>query len=131
MNMIRRAALLFTLFSVLVLVTNTAVAVGQARDVSDFPRGTYTAGEFTIFFGDKGKFRVSLGGEVQVEGEYTIEKDRLTLTDKSGPLACGDGTEKGTYRWKPEAEMLTLIKVDDQCPGRSAALPAQPWKRKK
>ena len=129
--MIKQARLLFSLFWVLAIVINTAAGVPPTRDASDFPQGTYTAGEFAIWFGDKGQFRVSKGEEVQVEGEYTVEKDQLTLMDKSGPLACtGEGMAKGTYRWKYEAEMLTFTIVDDKCSGRSAALP-QPWKRKK
>ncbi len=129
--MIRRARLLSILFSVLVFVTNTAVGVALPRDASDFPQGTYTAGEFAIFFGDKGQFRVSKGEETLVEGEYTIAKDQVTLMDKRGPLSCVEGAAKGTYRWKYEAETLTFTKVDDPCPGRSDALASQPWKRKK
>jgi hypothetical protein len=130
--MIKQATLLFGLFLVLAFVTaNTAVGVAPAHDAWDFPQGTYTAGAFTIVFGDKGQFRVSHGEDAQVEGEYIIEKDQITLIDKAGPMACGEGTEKGTYRWKYEADTLTFIKVDDQCSGRSGALPAHPWKRKK
>lgn len=130
--MIKQARLLFSLFCLLAVGINTAAGVPSTREASDFPQGTYTAGEFAILFGDKGQFRVSKGEEVQVEGEYTVEKDQLTLMDKSGPLACtGEGMAKGTYRWKFEAEMLTFTIVDDKCAGRSAALPSQPWKRNK
>ena len=128
--MIRRARLLFTLFSILIFVTNTASGFAPAHDTSEFPQGTYTAGEFTIVFGDKGQFRVSQGEQMQVEGEYTVEKDQVTLMDKRGPMACGEGADKGTYRWKYEAETLTFTKVDDPCEGRSQALPSQGWKRK-
>ena len=129
--MMKRARLLFGLFLVLAFITNIAVGVAPARAAWDFPQGTYTAGEFAIVFGDKGQFRVSKGEETQVEGEYTIAKDQLTLVDKGGPMACGEGAEKGTYRWKHEADTLTFVKVDDPCEGRSQALPSQPWKRKK
>ena len=129
--MIKRSRLLFTLLWVMLVVTITGVGIAAARAAWDFPQGSYTAGEFTIFFGDKGQFRVSQGETTQVEGEYTIEKDQLTLIDKRGPMACGEGTEKGTYRWKYEAQTLTFTKVDDACSGRSEALPAHPWKRKK
>ena len=130
--MIKQARLFFSLFWVLAVVTSTAGGIAPARDESNFPKGTYTAGEFTIFFGDKGEFRVTQGEEMQVEGDYTVDKDLLTLIDKRGPLACtGAGMDKGTYRWKYEAEVLTFTKVNDECSGRSAALPAEPWKRKK
>ena len=122
--MMKQAKVLFTIFSVLAVVTNVYAA--------DFPQGTYTSGEYTIVFADKGQFRVSTGEELVVEGEYTIKGEQLTLTDKRGRLACmGEGMATATYAWKYEREMLTLSKVDDQCDGRSAGLTAGPWKRKK
>ena len=129
--MIIKVRPLFSLFWVLAIVINTA-GVALARGASDFPQGTYTAGEFTILFGDKGQFRVSKGEEVQVEGAYIIEKEQVTLIDKSGPLACmGEKAAKGTYQWKYEAETLTFTIVNDNCSGRSTAVASQPWKRKK
>ncbi len=121
--MIKPAKVLFTIFCMLSFATNLYAA--------DFPQGTYMSGEYTIVFADKGQFRVSTGEELVVEGEYTVKGDQLTLTDKRGRLAClGEGIETATYSWKHEGEMLTLSKVEDKCPGRSAGLTAGPWKRK-
>lgn len=121
--MIKQPKVLFAIFWVLTVVTNYA---------ADFPQGTYTSGEYTIVFADKGQFRVSTGEELVVEGEYTVKEGQLTLTDKRGRLACtGEGMETATYAWKYEGELLTLTKVEDKCPGRSAGLTAGPWKRKK
>jgi hypothetical protein len=122
--MIKQAKVLFPIFWVLAGVTNLYAA--------DFPKGTYASSEYTIVFADKGQFRVSTGDELVVEGEYTVKGEQLILTDKTGRLACtGEGIETGTYTWKYEGEMLTLSKVKDECPGRSAGLTAGPWKRKK
>lgn len=122
--MIKQAKVLSTIFWVLAVVTNLIAA--------DFPQGTYTSGEYTIVFADKGQFRVSTGEENVVEGEYTVKGEQLILTDKRGRLACtGDGMATGTYQWKYEGEMLTLTKAEDKCSGRSSGLTAGPWKRKK
>jgi hypothetical protein len=124
MIMIKQAKVLFTIFWVLAVVTNLYAA--------DFPQGTYTSGEYTIVFSDKGQFRVSTGEELVVEGEYTVKGEQLILTDKRGRLACtGEGMETATYAWKFEGETLTLSKVEDKCPGRSSGLTGGPWKRKK
>ena len=122
--MFKQAKVLLTTFWVLAVVTNLYAA--------DFPQGTYASGEYTITFADKGQFRVSTGDELVVEGEYTVKGEQLILTDKRGRLACtGEGMATATYGWKYEGEMLTLTKVEDSCPGRSAGLTAGPWKRKK
>lgn len=122
--MIKQAKVLFTIFWVLAVVTNLYAA--------NFPQGTYTSGEYTIVFADKGQFRVSSGEELVVEGEYVVKGEQLILTDKRGRLACaGEGMATATYGWKYEGEMLTLSKVEDNCSGRSAGLTAGPWKRKK
>ena len=122
--MIKQAKVLITIFWVLAVVTNIYAA--------DFPQGTYTSGEYTIVFADKGQFRVSTGEELVVEGEYTVKGEHLMLTDKRGRFACtGEGTDTATYAWKFERETLTLSKVEDKCPGRSSGLTAGPWKRKK
>ena len=122
--MINQAKLLFIIFWVFAVATNLYAP--------DFPQGTYTSGEYTIVFADKGQFRVNTAEELVVEGEYMVKGEQLILTDKRGSLACtGEGMETGTYGWKYEGEMLTLSKVEDKCPGRSAGLTAGPWKRKK
>ena len=131
--MINRANLLSSPFRALILVTCAAVGASIAfAAAADFPLGSYAVEGYAIVFADEGKFRVSKGDEVLVEGEYTVKGDRLQLTDKRGVIACtGDGQETGTYGWKYEGDVLTLSNVEDKCEGRSAAMTARPWKRKK
>ena len=130
--MTKRAKLFFTFFCVVAVVTNLSAGSASTFSAADFPQGTYESAEYKIVFADKGQFRVSEGEELVVEGEYTVKGDQLTLTDKRGRLACtGEGVETGTYAWKYEGDVLTLRKLEDKCPGRSAGLTAGPWKRKK
>ncbi len=130
--MINRTNLLSRPFRALTLVICAVVGASIAFAATDFPLGSYTVEGYAIIFADEGKFRVSKGDEVLVEGEYTVKGDRLQLTDKRGVIACtGDGQETGTYGWKYEGDVLTLSKVEDKCEGRSAAMTARPWKRKK
>jgi hypothetical protein len=114
-----------------VAVCVATAASSRPAAAADFPVGAYTIGEFTITFADAGQYRVSKGEEVVVEGEYKVNGDQLLLTDKGGSMACSAaGQQTGTYRWKYEGDALTLTKVEDACPGRSAAITAAPWKRK-
>lgn len=130
--MIERANLFLSPFWALTLMTCAAVGASLAFAAADFPLGAYAIEEYAIVFADKGQFRVSKGENVMVEGEYTVKGDQLQLTDKRGPIACtGADKETGTYGWKYEGEVLTLSKVEDKCEGRSAAMTAKPWKRKK
>jgi hypothetical protein len=124
MIMVKQATLIIAVFWLFTVATNLFAA--------DFPIGTYASGEYTIVFADKGQYRVLTGEELVVEGEYTVKGEQITLTDKSGRLACkGEGMATATYGWKVEGETLTLSKVEDKCTGRSAGLTAGPWKRKK
>lgn len=119
-------------FRPLTLAACVAVATSLAFAAADFPLGTYVTGEYSIVFGEKGRFRVSRGAEVMVEGGYKVTGNEIRLTDEGGPMACkeaGQGT--GTYGWKYEGEALTLSEVEDTCGGRSAAMTAGAWKLKK
>ena len=96
-----------------------------------FPTGKYLAGQFAVEFNEKGQVRFTQGDSVLVEGEFSAKTDTISLTDRSGPMACLDaGQETGTYRWKIEGGALTFTKVDDRCDGRSQDLTAQAWRRK-
>jgi len=115
---IRSLGALLTLL-VIALLAGTLLAKGA------FPAGTYAAGDFTVTFRSDGTFRVSLKGDPAVDGSYTVEADRITLTDKQGPYACLD-EGPGKYTWKQDGQTLVFTKVDDNCPGRERGLTKQP-----
>lgn len=108
-----------------------AMLTAPAFAEQPFPVGEYTAGEVTMQFDAHGGAQFRLGGKVGVEAAYAVTGDRLTFTDKSGPMACAKNQATGTYRWKFADDTLTLTKIDDACDGRAGDLTAHPWKRAK
>lgn len=110
---------------VLLTLPVIAALVGAVLAKGSFPAGTYASGDFTVAFRSDGSFRVSEKGDAVVEGSYTVEADRITLTDKQGRYACvAEGP--GKYTWKQNGQTLAFTKVDDRCPGRQRILTTQP-----
>jgi hypothetical protein len=92
---------------------------------ADFPTGTFEAKQkpFTVSFDDNKQFSVKQGGTVQVTGSYSVTASELKLTDAQGPWACTKaGEQTGTYTWKYENAVLTLIKLTDKCVDRVKSL---------
>ena len=111
------------------------MALGLATVLSlafaaDPPTGTYAAkGNITLTLDGNGQFRVSDGKGTKVAGSYTIKGDQLQLTDKDGPWACTKTEEQsGTYTWKLDDSVLTLVKVRDLCTDRVGSLTMTSWK---
>jgi|ERR1022692_2831205 hypothetical protein len=101
---------------------------------ADFPTGTFEAKQtpFTVSFDDKGQFRVNQGGTLEVMGNYSAKASELKLTDSQGPWACTKaGEQTGTYTWKYENAVLTLIKLADTCEDRVKSLVGFAWQRQK
>jgi hypothetical protein len=96
---------------------------------ADFPTGTFVTKQtpFTVSFDDKGQFRVNQGDTLQVMGSYSATASELKFTDSKGPWACTKaGEQTGTYTWKYENAVLTLIKLTDKCADRVKASLAWP-----
>ena len=95
----------------------------------DLPAGAKATVEFTkdgkllinFTFGDKSD---------KVEGTYKVTKDEIEFTDEKGPLA-EKAAGPGTYKWKLDGDKVTFTKVKDKSEGRSGALTAGAWERKK
>jgi hypothetical protein len=68
-----------------------------------------------------GKYTVKLGSKSEVNGNYTIKGNKISLTDTGGPAKC-PGT--GTYKFKISGNTATLTKVKDKkaCIGREDVL---------
>ena len=106
------------------------VAVPLVIAAPAFPAGKYQAGEVSMQFDGHGHFKLSMGKQALVDGDYATSADQIRLTDKSGPLACSaKGEETGAYLWKFEGDKLIFTKVEDACEGRSGDLPNRDWKR--
>ncbi len=101
---------------------------------ADFPTGTFEAKQapFTVSFDDKGQFRVNQGDTLQVMGNYSATTSEIEFTDSKGPWACTkSGEQTGTYTWKYENAVLTLIKLTDKCADRVKSLVSLAWQRQK
>jgi hypothetical protein len=117
-------------------VTAFAVlALASPAGAAEFPKGTYTASnqkDWSIQFGDKGKFTVMSAGKTVVEGSYEVADDQITLTDEKGPFAAKDDDSKtGKYKWKLEGKSLTFSKVADKSTGRELLLTMNTWEPQK
>jgi hypothetical protein len=111
----------------------SALALSPAF-AADFPTGTFETKQapFTVSFDNKGQFRVNQGDALEVMGNYSVKASELTLTDTQGPWACTKAGEQiGTYTWKYENAILTLIKLADKCTDRVKSLVSLAWQRQK
>jgi len=102
---------------------------------ADFPKGTFTlkgpdGDTWEVTVDGKVKFIVTRGGKEVVEGTYKVTKDEIEFTDEKGPVADKDAGP-GTYTWKQDGDKVTFTKVKDKSEGRSGALTAGAWVRKK
>ena len=120
-----------SLLASVALVATIFTSLSLARTYVDdkFPTGQFIVGPFTVSFESDGKMSVSREGEIVVEGLYTVEKDRITLTDKRGPMACIDAGP-GKFQWKFDGKALTFKLIEDTCEGRAGALTSRPLTRK-
>ncbi|SRR5579883_1380814 len=118
---------------ILRLVLALPAATAFAADSPAFPQGTYGAqgAPYTVSFEEQGQFHVNKEGKLEVSGTYSVKADELKLTDSAGPWACTQaGEQSGTYKWKFENAVLTLIKVSDKCADRVNSLVSFEWKQK-
>jgi hypothetical protein len=113
-----------------VLALSLAAALSLAF-AADLPTGTYASkGNITLTLDGQGQFRVTEGKVMKVAGSYVVKGDQLQLTDKGGPWACRkSGEQSGTYTWKLDDSVLTLVKVTDPCTDRVGSLTMTSWKQ--
>lgn len=109
-------------------------ATGTAT-AKDFPKGTFAlkgpdGAIWAVKVDGKDKFTVTRDGKEAVEGTYKVAKDEIEFTDEKGRLA-DKNAGPGTYRWKLEGNRITFTKIRDSSEGRSGALTAGAWERKK
>ena len=111
------------------------IAATGTATAADFPKGTFTLKEtkddsWAVKFDGTGKFTVTLNGKEEVEGTYKVTKDEIEFTDEKG-LNADKAAGPGTYKWKLDGDKVTFTKVKDKSEGRSGALTAGAWERKK
>ena len=111
------------------------LAAGGTATAADFPKGAFTlkgpdGAIWEVKVDGKDKFTVTRDGTEAVEGTYKVTKDEIEFTDEKGPVA-EKAAGPGTYKWKLDGDKLTFTKVKDKSEGRSGALTAGAWERKK
>jgi len=94
-----------------------------------FPTGAFQAGYFTLTFVGDGSYTVAAEDKIVVKGTYTVSQDEIAFKDTEGEYACVQD-KPGKYKWKYDGKALTFSKVEDECDGRSQALPVQPFVKK-
>ena len=122
--------------------SGTATPGAAASGAAGPPLGTYgvemptadSAGAagatWALTLAEGGRFAVTRGGQVAVEGRYRVAADTIVFSGEEGPFACPDATTgPGTYRWRLGRRDLTLTAVTDDCDGRRAAFAARPLSR--
>jgi hypothetical protein len=92
-----------------------------------FKEGTYTTTtafgtELTFIFADAGKLTIMATGFPVSQATYRVKGDELELTTE-----CGEDKKIsiGKYRWKLQANKLTLTKIQDECYDRVTVLTSQ------
>ncbi|MCP5105990.1 MAG: hypothetical protein GY950_21580 [bacterium] len=116
-----------TLFAILFLVVNFSYG-------ADSIAGTYSAfsGKLILVFQDNGHTVLKdNNGNIGAKGKYTVKRDKIILTDESGPISCSGDAKTGKYKWALDGDKLTFTLVEDKCGGRKGALTVEPWIRKK
>jgi hypothetical protein len=106
------------------------LAAASAFGASGFPSGTYTSGDYSLTFADHGKLELKDKNDVVVNGTWSSDSTKVTVTDESGSYACSTPSATGVYGWKADGDTVTFTKQTDGCDDRAQALDGQKWKRK-
>lgn len=95
----------------------------------DVSQGPSAIGRWKVTFGTKGDYSLArLDVGTVVTGSYKVSGNTVTITDKSGLLACNASGNaslaSGTYTWKMKNGNLTLTPKQDDCAVRRLILTA-------
>jgi hypothetical protein len=105
-------------------------ATVPAFAATSFPKGTYMSGELALTFADHGKLELKAKDEVVLNGAWSADADKVTITDQSGSYACAAPNATGVYTWKSDGGAITFTKQKDACDDRVQSLDGKSWKRK-
>jgi hypothetical protein len=120
---LRRAALAALSAAVLVSVGPAAAAVALDGAYRTAVGGSgLLSGTWTIRFDHGARYTITLNGTRAVAGRFAVSGNRVTLSDRTGPLACTGAVRDGRYTFAKAGRRLTLTAVRDACAGRRAVL---------
>lgn len=108
------------------LVGDFTVSITDEAVPQDLANGETVVGRWRISFGADGSYegaRLDLG-EVLVRGTYSVDGDKVTITDEEGLVSCSNDYMRGpqaadvsvgVYQYDLDADGLTLIPDVDNC----------------
>jgi hypothetical protein len=106
-----------------------AFAAPFAHAAGGLPSGTYMAGNLALTFADHGKLELKEKDQVVMDGTWSSDASKVTITDKSGSYACAAPNATGVYGWKMSGDTVTFTKQKDGCDDRASSLDGKSWKK--
>ncbi len=116
------------IFVVLAMLTPANL---MATDLNDqvFPYGLLELRGYPMKMSKDGTFRIYSGSTTFAEGSFSIEGDKMTISDHGGTYACrGKRMNPGSYYWAVHNQELQLKLIKDLCGARSTAFLEAPLK---
>ena len=119
------------------LVGEYTVSLTQEDIPTTLAGGDGYIGRWRVEFAPDGAYfaeRQDVG--IVITGTYTVDGNRLDITDESGLLSCSNasaGTIKtgsvatGSYEWASEGTSISFVEVEDGCQGRALLLTTRPF----
>ena len=105
-------------------------AAVPAFGATTFPTGTYMQGDHALTFAEHGKLELKAKDEVVLNGTWSADADKVTITDVSGSYACAAPNATGVYSWTASGGGISFKKQKDGCDDRVQSLEGKPWNRK-
>jgi len=104
-------------------------AMAEALPAASFPYGTLELRGYTMEMSKEGTFRIYSDAETFVEGAFSIEDSKITISDQGGKYACrGKRMNPGSYYWTVHDQGLYLMLIRDNCAARKTAFLEAPLK---
>jgi len=104
---------------------------GIARAMSSvpFPYGVLGIRGYSMEMTRDGRFRIYSDSTTFVEGVFSLEGNKVTISDTGGKYACrGKRMNPGTYYWTAHDHGLYLMLIRDNCGARRTAFLEAPLK---
>jgi len=96
---------------------------------ASFPYGMLELRGYAMEMSAEGKFRIYSDDSTFVEGAFSIEGNKMTISDHGGMYACrGKRMNPGSYYWTVHDQGLYLMLIRDNCGARRTAFLEAPLK---
>jgi len=120
-----RKILLLALLSLLI----PAAAMAKDSPGNSFPYGMLELRGYSMEMTRNGKFRIYSDSTTFVEGTFSLENNRMVISDHGGVYACrGKRMNPGSYYWTVHDGGLYLMLIKDNCGARRTAFLEGPVK---